>query len=143
MTKSEVLEELYGQLPDREADRLIDMILEDDSALPKAEAWITRGNPITLEGYNLFAGIKTKPIYRTVAKFMEGGIDDPVQTLKMLSSVLTQIFIQCELRDMAPSDFSLSALTDLILDASAVSRIDSALAERIKTVLSELGFGQE
>ena len=139
MNKLDVLEELYNRLPDREADSLIDLLLEDESNLDKAVKFL-EGKPEKGLQYNLFSSIENKPIYKTVTKFMEDGLKEPVQVLKMLSSVLTQIFIQCELRSLNPGDFNLVAITDAILRLADASELNSSIVNDIKSIIIDLGY---
>ena len=143
VNKLEVLEELYNRLPNREADTLIDLILEDDpSGVEQAEHFLN-GKNLPKQTYNLFQSIKEKPIYKTVHKFMEGELEDNIQVLKMLSSILTQIFIQCELRNLNPDDFNLVGITDLVLGVAKTNEITNSLANEIKSIIIELGYNRQ
>ena len=143
MTKTDILEQLYDRLPNREADTLIDLILEDDpSGIAQAEHFLN-GENLPKQTYNLFQSIKEKPIYKTVHKFMEGELEDNIQVLKMLSSILTQIFIQCELRNLNPDDFNLVGITDLVLDIAKTNEITNSLANEIKSIIIELGYNKQ
>lgn len=142
MTKTDILEQLYDRLPNREADNLIDMLLEDESNLDKALQFL-EGKPEKKLQYNLFAGIENKPIYKTVAKFMDDELEEPVQVLKMLSSILTQIFIQCELRSLNPGDFNLVAITDAILRLADTTDLDNSIVNDIKSIIIDLGYNRQ
>ena len=143
MDKSEVLEELYNRLPNREADRMIDMLLEDDSNLEKVITFLSKGMTPKPSNYNLFSSIETKPIYKTVAKFMSGELEDPLQICKMLSSIVTQIFIQCELRGLNSSQFDFQPIFAVIQDISeAGDTINGEILIDIKNILESLGWNE-
>lgn len=141
MTKNELLEELYGRLPNKEADALIDMLLEDDpEGIVRAEKFLN-GDDEPRHRYNLFQSIKEKPIYKTVSRYMNGEIEDDVQILKMLSSILTQMFIQCELRGLSPDMFEVGKVTDII-NKIIYSNDTETLEEELKNLIIELGFSE-
>lgn len=141
MTNTEILEELYGRLPNAEADALIDLILSGEpSGVSRAEKFLN-GEEETKHQYNLFQGIREKPIYKTVNRFMNGELQGSVQILKMLSSVLTQMFIQCELRGLNPKIFEVGKVTDLI-NQIVYSKDAESLEEELKNLLIGLGFSE-
>lgn len=141
MTRNELLEELYGRLPNKEADALIDMLLGGDpDGITRAEKFLN-GDAEPKHSYNLFQSIKEKPIYKTVSRYMNGEIEDSVQILKMLSSILTQMFIQCELRGLSPETFEVGKVTDLI-NKIIYSNDTETLEEEIKNIIIELGFSE-
>jgi hypothetical protein len=139
VNKIEILEELYSKLPNKEVDNLIDLILDNDpSGITKAIQFLN-GEEEPKHHYNLFQSIKEKPIYKTVAKYMGGEITEEIQILKMLSSILTQIFIQCELRGLNPDNFEVGKITDII-NKIIYSNDTSTLEEDIKNAIIDLGF---
>ena len=145
MNQAEVLEELYERLPNKEADELIDLVLSDDSNISKAVAFLSKSkmSELNITPYDFFAGINGKPIYKTVAKFMNGELNDVIQVLKMLSSLLTQIFIQCELRGLNPGNFCIKNITDVINKISQVSELDISIADDVKNIIIGLGWNVE
>ena len=143
MEKSDILEELYNRLPNREADNLINMILDGDpEGISRAENFL-RGKPESRLSYNLFQSILEKPICKTVAKFMDGNLLDTVSVCKMLSSILTQIFIQCELRDISLGEFDIQRITgllDTVSQAAGNLDTDSDLYLDVQSAIRDLGW---
>ena len=143
MNKSDILEELYDRLPNREADNIINLILDGDpDGVAKAERFLD-GKAVAKNTYNLFQSIAEKPISKTVAKFMEGSLPDAVQVCKMLSSILTQIFIQCELRGLSPDAFDIQEITCLLNAVAGESgsiEEGSDLYSDIESAIRDLGW---
>lgn len=146
MTSTQILEELYSRLPSREADRLIDSILDQKpGSLEEAEVFLSGGAKVnTNKSYNLFQGIAEKPIYKTVTKFMSGELENPLQICKMLSSIITQIFIQCEIRGLNSSQFDLQPIFTVIQNISdAGDTIDGDILIEIQNIIEALGWKEK
>jgi len=140
MDRSEVLEQLYAKLPDKRADELIDLVLSDESYIAEAEDYLLNGDE-PQEQINIFAAIKGKPLYKNTLKFMEDETENVYVIMKMLSSIITQILIQCELRENKTPYNILDKLTKLLLEISKEGDFISAdLKEEIKSEIYFLGW---
>lgn len=104
MSKSSVLERLYeldsieGQEVDKNSiNKLMYDLLHNKITPEEVESELRRIDPAYVR-YDFLMNLKDKPIGKSIKEYKEGNLND-VQIAKMLSSLVTQIFIQIEKND--------------------------------------------
>lgn len=141
MNRSSILERLYELNHDKSVDKesvskLMNDVISKKVSESEAESELRSIDPAYIRT-SFLQNLKGKPIYKNISEYKKGNLSD-IEIMKMISSLITQIFIQVEHNDeITPKSLQVDELLEIISQYSNKSIIDT---NKIDSLLDDYGW---
>lgn len=145
MSRSSILERLYELDQDKTSDnikvtKLMYDVLHNRISVDDAESELKVIDPFYIR-YEFLQNLKGKPIYKNIQEFRKGNLSI-IETMKMVSSLVTQILIQVEHDDtLNPKSLQIDDLLNILSQYSNDPLTINT--ELINSLLDSYGWKEE